>query len=104
MESFRKIGLLALALSAVACGLPDEWDNTPYTPHPVTPEPEEPGVVEFTATVPTKTSLDEESGSVTWVALWREDQLRMWIRILLTSFSVRLPVLLSTMRNRVTAK
>ena len=36
--------------------------------------------------------------------LWREDQLRMWIRILLTSFSVRLPVLLSTMRNRVTAK
>ena len=68
MKSFRKIGLLALALSAVACGLPDEWDNTPYTPHPVTPEPEEPGVVEFTATVPTKTSLDEESGSVTWVA------------------------------------
>lgn len=59
MKSFRKIGLLALALSAVACGLPDEWDNTPYTPHPVTPEPEEPGVVEFTATVPTKTSLDE---------------------------------------------
>jgi hypothetical protein len=35
MKSFRKIGLLALALSAVACGLPDEWDNTPYTPHPV---------------------------------------------------------------------
>ena len=36
--------------------------------------------------------------------LWREDQLRMWIRTLLISFSLRLPVLLSTMRNRVTAK
>ena len=67
MKSFVKFTTLAIAFAVVACTGVQEWDNTPYTPEPVIPEPEEPGVVEFKATVATKTSLDEESGNVSWV-------------------------------------
>jgi hypothetical protein len=61
MKSFRKIGLLALALSAVACGLPDEWDNTPYEPDPILPEFQKPITVIFTANAAT---CCHESGGV----------------------------------------
>ena len=67
MKSFVKFTTLAIAFAVAACTGVQEWDNTPYTPEPVIPEPEEPGVVEFKATVATKTSLDEESGNVSWV-------------------------------------
>ena len=68
MKSFVKFTTLAIAFAVAACTGVDEWDNTPYTPEPVIPEPEEPGLVEFTANVATKTSLDEATGIVTWVA------------------------------------
>ena len=67
MKSFVKFTTLAIAFAVAACTGVQEWDNTPYTPEPVIPEPEEPGVVEFKATVATKTSLDEESGNASWV-------------------------------------
>ena len=68
MKSFLKFATLAMALAVAACTVVDEWDNTPYEPEPVIPEPEEPGMIEFTANVATKTSLDESTGTVTWVA------------------------------------
>ena len=68
MKSFVKFTTLAMVFAVAACTGVQEWDNTPYTPEPVIPEPEEPGVVEFTANVATKTSLDEATGAVTWVA------------------------------------
>ena len=69
MKSFVKFTTLAIAFAIAACtGVVEEWDNTPYTPEPVIPEPDEPGMVEFTANVATKTSLDEATGVVTWVA------------------------------------
>ena len=67
MKSFVKFTTLAIAFAVAACTGVQEWDNNPYPPEPVIPEPEEPGVVEFKATVATKTSLDEESGNVSWV-------------------------------------
>ena len=68
MKSFLKFATLAMAFAVAACTGVEEWDNTPYTPEPVIPEPEEPGLIEFTANVATKTSLDEATGTVTWVA------------------------------------
>lgn len=69
MKSFVKFTTLAIAFAVAACtGVVDEWDNTPYTPEPVIPEPEDPSVVEFVANVATKTSLDESTGAVSWVA------------------------------------
>ena len=67
MKSFVKFTALALVLTMAACTRVDEWDNTPYQPEPVIPEPEAPGMIEFTANVATKTALDEATGTVTWV-------------------------------------
>ena len=67
MKSFGKLGTLAIAFALVACAGIDEWDNTPYTPEPVIPEPAEPGLIEFTAKVATKTSIDESNGVTNWV-------------------------------------
>jgi len=68
MKSIVKFGILALTLSVASCGMPDQWDNTPYTPDPILPEFQKPKSVEFTANVATKTVLNESDNSVTWAA------------------------------------
>ena len=67
MKSFVKFGMFSLALSVASCGMPDQWDNTPYTPDSII-EPSGPKVVEFTANAPTKTAVNEADNTVTWVA------------------------------------
>ena len=67
MKLFGKIVTLVIASLVAACTGIKEWDNTPYTPEPVAPEPVAPGLIEFTASVATKTSFDESNGTTAWV-------------------------------------
>lgn len=67
MKLFGKIVTLVIAFVVAACTGIKEWDNTPYTPEPVAPEPVAPGLIEFTASVATKTSFDESNGTTAWV-------------------------------------